>query len=413
MLCELGDTLVYCEPGDVRHDDGRLRLVPALTSTATSHLRFLPEIEVRLRPDSACRRSSSNCSAERARDARRHRRGRGPPRGSRPGAARHSRAPQPRNSDPRTVKPAVRGARPTPAEPARPPGRRSRDRRARRRHGWSGDDRRRVRPGHLPRGLRRARQPVALPRHSRRNLDARRSGGNCRLHLAVLLENPAYAATFALFLLAETDAERDEVLRDLGISVDDVDGHPLKRRRGVRGREDASAAVVRTRSLTALGREELVGGPRSRSDVAEVLNAAGLPTEIATRLARSRWRSRCSARRRRRRRALATRDERGLAARTRSRAPDADPLDGSDSGRRAASAFLVGQKRIGATSRPSWRSGEIRRGESAAGRLEGSPDLRLTLDPTPAQWLGPSSTRCVRRVLTRRGCACERPVSSS
>ncbi len=42
-------------------------------------------------------------------------------------------------------------------------------------------------------------------------------------HLAVLLENTAYTATLALFLLAESDAEREEALHDLGITADDVD----------------------------------------------------------------------------------------------------------------------------------------------------------------------------------------------
>ena len=42
-------------------------------------------------------------------------------------------------------------------------------------------------------------------------------------HLAALVENPAYAATFALFLLAESDAEREDTLHELGITNDDVD----------------------------------------------------------------------------------------------------------------------------------------------------------------------------------------------
>ena len=42
-------------------------------------------------------------------------------------------------------------------------------------------------------------------------------------HLASILENSAYSHTFALFLQAETDAEREEFLLELGISGDDVE----------------------------------------------------------------------------------------------------------------------------------------------------------------------------------------------
>lgn len=41
--------------------------------------------------------------------------------------------------------------------------------------------------------------------------------------LATVLENPAYDHTFALFLQAENDGEREDFLQDLGISTDDVD----------------------------------------------------------------------------------------------------------------------------------------------------------------------------------------------
>lgn len=41
--------------------------------------------------------------------------------------------------------------------------------------------------------------------------------------LAAILENASYAHTFALFLQAETDADREEFLLDLGISADEVD----------------------------------------------------------------------------------------------------------------------------------------------------------------------------------------------
>lgn len=42
-------------------------------------------------------------------------------------------------------------------------------------------------------------------------------------YLASILENPAYGATFALFLLCDGDAEREAALQDLGITADDVE----------------------------------------------------------------------------------------------------------------------------------------------------------------------------------------------
>ena len=55
-------------------------------------------------------------------------------------------------------------------------------------------------------------------------------------HLALVLENQAYSATFALFLLAETDAEREEFLLELGISSEDVSTINMKI--GVSNEED-------------------------------------------------------------------------------------------------------------------------------------------------------------------------------
>jgi hypothetical protein len=42
-------------------------------------------------------------------------------------------------------------------------------------------------------------------------------------YLATILENPAYGATFALFLLSDNDAEREAALHELGISAADVE----------------------------------------------------------------------------------------------------------------------------------------------------------------------------------------------
>ena len=49
--------------------------------------------------------------------------------------------------------------------------------------------------------------------------------------LAVILENPSYAATFTLLLQADTDAEQEAVLHDLGVSMTQVD--ELRERLGV------------------------------------------------------------------------------------------------------------------------------------------------------------------------------------
>jgi hypothetical protein len=98
-------------------------------------------------------------------------------------------------------------------------------------------------------------------------------------HLAVLLENTAYTATLALFLLAESDAEREEALQDLGITADDVDA--LRTAIGAVSEEDRqrqrrwfSAIVATLLNLDKLPSLEL-------ENVAEELVQAGLPVVIA------------------------------------------------------------------------------------------------------------------------------------
>jgi hypothetical protein len=101
-------------------------------------------------------------------------------------------------------------------------------------------------------------------------------------HLAVLLENTAYTATLALFLLAESDAEREEALHDLGIAGDDVDA--LRTAIGAVSEEDRhrkhrwfSAIVATRRNLDKLPSVEL-------ENVGEELVRAGLPAVIAQQL---------------------------------------------------------------------------------------------------------------------------------
>ena len=205
-------------------------------------------------------------------------------------------------------------------------------------------------------------------------------------HLAVLLENPAYTATFALFLQAETDAEREDVLRDLGVSVDDVEG--IRSSVGAVSEEEKErqrrwfAAV-----LEALGQEALVA-PLDSSDAGGLLERAGLPTEVAMRLA----------------------DLGGGADARRSTGPDsalwlletngvelsliddalrgADPFDGL--------SVEVAQHRLGTWVRTNRRHVAAvlaqRRDPDDAKNLpsgwSASPELRLALDPAPAEWLG-------------------------
>lgn len=206
------------------------------------------------------------------------------------------------------------------------------------------------------------------------------------LQLAVLLENPAYAATFALFLLAETDAEREEALRDLGVSADDVDG--------IRSSVGAVSEEERTRQrrwftgmLKALSRDELVSVLEG-SDISDVLQQAGLSKEVATRLVElggggdvrrdpspdgALW-------------MLATS---GLSlSRLDDELRDADPFDGL--------TVEVAQRRLAAWVRSNRRHvaavlAQRRDPDEAKDLPNGwktSPEFRLALDPAPAEWLG-------------------------
>ena len=106
-------------------------------------------------------------------------------------------------------------------------------------------------------------------------------------HLAVLLENTAYTATLALFLLAEGDADREEALHDLGITADDVDA--LRTAIGAVSEEDRqrqrrwfSAIVATLQDLDELPSlelenvgEELVRSGAAGSHRAQVVERGG------------------------------------------------------------------------------------------------------------------------------------------
>lgn len=102
-------------------------------------------------------------------------------------------------------------------------------------------------------------------------------------HLATILENTAYSHTFALFLQAETDAEREEFLIELGISGDEVDA--VAARIGVVGEEE------RQRHLRWYGSILRVVGHDSPNLVLDdtallgELVAGQIPIEIAQQLA--------------------------------------------------------------------------------------------------------------------------------
>jgi hypothetical protein len=98
-------------------------------------------------------------------------------------------------------------------------------------------------------------------------------------HLAVLLENTAYTATLALFLLAEGDADREEALHELDITGDDVDAlrtaiGAVSEEENQRQRSWFSAIVATLRNLDELPSVEL-------ENVVDELVRAGLPVDIA------------------------------------------------------------------------------------------------------------------------------------
>ncbi|PWW25181.1 hypothetical protein JD79_04379 [Geodermatophilus normandii] len=99
-------------------------------------------------------------------------------------------------------------------------------------------------------------------------------------HLAVLVENTAYTATFQLLLLAEDDAERERVLHDLGISTDDVDAVRL-RLGAVTEMDRRTSRVWFDAVLSVLYGVPTSVGPHAAAE----LRAAGLPPEVAEQVA--------------------------------------------------------------------------------------------------------------------------------
>ena len=99
-------------------------------------------------------------------------------------------------------------------------------------------------------------------------------------HLAVLLENAAYTATLALFLLAESDADREEALHELGITGDDVDAIRAGDRGCLRRGEAATAPLV-LRNRRHSQRASTSFRHSSSTASTKQLVRAGLPADIA------------------------------------------------------------------------------------------------------------------------------------
>jgi hypothetical protein len=206
-------------------------------------------------------------------------------------------------------------------------------------------------------------------------------------HLAALVENPAYTATFALFLLAESDAEREDALQELGITNDDVDAirssiGAVSQEEKQRQRRWFSAIVA---SLSPVDEVPSV----EPDHIVEALTRAGLATDVATRLAEhgggqsvrgdadpdgALWLL-----------AEAGVDLRDLDSRLRA----ADPYDGltiNVARRRLSDWARSHRRRVAAVVAKKLPADEAK---SLPDSWKAPDDLRLELDPTPAEWLGP------------------------
>jgi hypothetical protein len=96
-------------------------------------------------------------------------------------------------------------------------------------------------------------------------------------HLAALVENTAYTATFQLLLMSEDDAERERVLHDLGISAADVE--EVRARLGAVTEGDRRAERAWYGALLAALRGDDGASPPG-PDPAGDLCAAGLPAGV-------------------------------------------------------------------------------------------------------------------------------------
>jgi hypothetical protein len=98
-------------------------------------------------------------------------------------------------------------------------------------------------------------------------------------HLAAILENSAYSHTFALFLQAETDAEREEFLLELGISGDEVEAVAV--RIGVVGEQERQRHLRWYRAVMSVLGHQSADLTLDDGVLAAALTTAGLPSHIA------------------------------------------------------------------------------------------------------------------------------------
>lgn len=97
-------------------------------------------------------------------------------------------------------------------------------------------------------------------------------------HLASVLENTAYAHTLALFLQAESAADREEFLLELGISSDEVDA--VAARIGVVGEEERERHLRWYRAVTFVLGSDTPDLDLEHDALALALSACGLPNEL-------------------------------------------------------------------------------------------------------------------------------------
>lgn len=96
-------------------------------------------------------------------------------------------------------------------------------------------------------------------------------------HLAAILDNSAYSHTFALFLQAETDAEREEFLLEIGISGDEVEA--VAARIGVVGEEERGRHLRWYRAILNVLDHQPVDLTLHEAALVPALTAAGLEAD--------------------------------------------------------------------------------------------------------------------------------------
>jgi hypothetical protein len=205
-------------------------------------------------------------------------------------------------------------------------------------------------------------------------------------HLAKLLENAAYSATFTLFLLADSDGDREDVLHDLGISSEDVAAIAAGLGAVTEEEQDRHRRWFAAILAAALDRDPPAF---DRDGIADALIAAGLPSDAAHRLVEHGggeavrgdpnpggplW--------------LLAENRLDLGELDR-RLRDQDPHDGLtiDVAKKRLIRWVRQNRRWVAAVLSTRRTPAEAKATTEAWRPQ--PNVRLVLDPTPAQWLAP------------------------